>query len=480
MHKLGAILKYIFLILIISSTGAHGFYKEIFEGYKKSKRVQILELNKSIDEYSFLTSKEQFSWNLELESAYSDSYLSGLFSFQSQNTKSQQNSIGISKSSYNWGAISVKQIHTRYDLSNWSQSSLNGLEDDQLYEVKNVVSYQYQFLNNPLRNEWESVFAQKEVSHFENNVSLHKDSLDFFLAYIQAKQLVILDRYYKEFEDRARIRVAKLTKRVRDGLSRSVDKKQAQLSLITQQERVIENKTKLSERILFIEKIVGFPIKASYYKKLAWTFKEKENFKSIFESRTNIELQKLEAALKLAEINLESLNTKNKQSLTLNLEYAKNAINENKTESFELATFGEGRNEEKIIALNYTIPIGGMKAKAIGSQLKLLREQNELKLSDYSEDITNKIKSLENAINSYQKAIKLSKSKISISDEIVNETQSLYLKGSATFEEVLRSEEAYLNARITNTNLLLLLEDSYVNLAFLTGNTFDFLKRYED
>ena len=137
-------------------------------------------------------------------------------------------------------------------------------------------------------------------------------------------------------------------------------------------------------------------------------------------------------------------------------------------------------NEEKVISLNYSIPLGGVKTKAIKQRLKIIQAQNKLRLDSHTDGVKGDVENLQIRIKAREKIVDISRFKMQIAGGVVSDTHKLYLKGRASFEDVLRAEEESISASVSYTNSLYNLEESYINLAYISGQTLLFLEGYID
>jgi len=469
-------LLFFFLLFPINS---HALFQKIYFGYKDSDRLKAINLDEKIIQADFDFNLNRYDWRFELGGNASDSYLQSLFSFQSQQTIKNTYSLGVTKSSFKYGTFSLSHQQSRYDISNWEAASLSSFSDDELYETKNIINYSYDFLNRSGVVDLEKIHVQNEIENIKYSLEVQKDYLDFFHAYSDAKIRIILERYYNEFERRAAKRVNLVRKRVRDGLSRSHELSQAQISLLSQQETVLKNKNLLRERLIALENLIRIKIEKAHYQTVDWTYKEKERFIPLFQGDTFLELKQLEKLNKLNDLNITLSKTDADHSLNLGLSYAKNSVDTNKSEAFN-NSFGSGVNDEATVALTYSIPIGNLKTDTL--KKKLLAQRNKTKLSQMNlkADLLVKIKVLNENIERYKTGIQLAKKRVQLSTASIDQHQKLYVRGQVSFEEVLRSEEAFISAKISLVNMFSLYDLSLAQLAFLHGNTVAFLNKYTD
>ncbi len=469
----------IFIILLILPLNAHAIFQKVYKGYQSSDRLQAILVEEKIYEADYKLGSEKYNWSLNAGYQNKNSFLQSLFSFQSQKSLTQTTNVGLEKSSYKFGTFSLNHQVTQYDLSEWSGGSLSTYNTDEVYEYRNSLNYTYEILNRSNEVDWDLVQAQYVTDKVSHSLKLQADFLDFFQAYSQAKLNIILDGLYKEFEKRAQRRVNQVARRVRDGLSRKLELDQARISLLNQQETILTNKNDLRQKVALIEEIIGIKIPESEYQKLVWTYKKKDKFPSVLRPRKFPELKRLEALNKITDLNLVKVDEQINSSLSLNLSYTINAFNSSRDEALTDA-MGAGNRDEKVVALNYTLPLGFDKTRSLKEKLLFQRNKNELEKKNLKGDLEVNSNILLENLNRLDKAISLNGKKIKAANHSIKEHQKLYLRGQVSFEELLRAEETYINARISRVNLLSLYDLSLAQLAFIGGNIKKYLDNYTD
>ena len=69
---------------------------------------------------------------------------------------------------------------------------------------------------------------------------------------------------------------------------------------------------------------------------------------------------------------------------------------------------------------------------------------------------------------------------MAIATETLKEQNRLYLRGQASFEEVIRAEESYINSKLNEKKMLLDYELLIANYAFLNNSMMTLLNAYRD
>lgn len=458
---------------------AYAVFQDLYRGYQKSDSVKSSDLGHEIIHYQSIFRENVHDWKIEFSSNYKDSFLQSLYSFSSNQTISQNFLLGLKKQTAHYGSFSVSHGQIEYDLSNWAASGLNSFSSGKVYEAKNILSYNYDFFKKPFALDLEINAVEKKTQELSLTVKSEKQFFNFYQAYIDTKLKVVLNRLYMEFEKRAHKRVILLRKRTQDGLSRSIELNQARLALISQQETILKNKTSMKENIFALENIIGHNIPEEVYINIIWTNKKQNMFPMLTIQSTQAELEYLKYTNELTEIKLEKIRNDSSHSLNLSIGYAKNSVNNLKSKAFDEAS-GSGENDEKLIGLTYTLPLGSDKHQSLSRQISLQQKQNNLELEKLQRDFHAQELSLKDNLDAYGKAIDLGQEKINIAQQTIIESQKLYLRGQITFEELLRAEEAYLNAKISLTNLLAAYDKTMGQLAYLKGQIKAFLASYVD
>lgn len=471
-------MKYLILLCLIP-INSYSVFQQIYTGYKNSEKVKSLRIGAEIDTIETDYQKAKYDWQLELSSQYSDSFLQSLFSFQSNQTMKSTVSLGLKKQTFKYGSFGISHGRIDYDLSKWSNSGLSSFSADKVYEVRNSMTYSYDFLKTPLKSEWLAIAAQEKANNLDNQIELEQDSLTFFQAYLDTKLRVVLNRLHEEFEKRAQKRVHLISKRVKDGLSRLVELNQAKISLLTQKDTTLKNKTLMKEKIYLLENIIGYQIPESSYRDIEWKFRSIEQYGEIREKKVYLELERLEYLNAVLEANLDRVKEESSHSLAINLSYTKNAVNESRSAAMS-NSFGKGKNDEKIVSLTYSVPFGEGKSNASEKKLLLQKRKNSIEHKNLEGDFKAKETALNDNIATYENAIKLAQEKVHIAMDTISETQRLYFRGRVSFEDYLRSEESFLNAKLSLVNSISLYENSIVQLAYLNGQLDKFLAQYMD
>ena len=90
------------------------------------------------------------------------------------------------------------------------------------------------------------------------------------------------------------------------------------------------------------------------------------------------------------------------------------------------------------------------------------------------------IEVLTHNIDKFQKAYELAIKQVGLTKKIMNEQNKLYLRGLATFDDVIRSEESYINATLDEKKILHTFENLIVDFAYYNGSIVDLFERYKD
>lgn len=454
-------------------------FEKLYSGFNKSDQVKEINLNRKVLINNFEIELNRYDWKFDLAGIYSDSNLQSLFSFQSQQTISTTYELGLSKSSFKYGTFTVKHSQTSYDISKWTGQTFSTYQSDKVYESKNSLSYSYEILNEFRRVEEKEILARKELEVANQSIVKEQTHYDFFVTYMNAKMRILLDQLTKEAKQSALERVKLLKRRVGDGLSRSVDLNTARLSVLTQEENLLKNESSLRESLAILEDILNISLPPSEYKRINWTFKEVTYFKSLIGESKFPELARLEALNKISKLNLLKLDAKQTHSLSLDLGYTINAVNTEREDAIS-DSMGGGENDEKIIALRYSIPLGFDSAKLVRSQNSFEQKRNDLRLKNETSELRVLNKVLSENIERYSKAVKILNQKVELARKIMRENQRLYLRGQVSFEEALRSEENLISTRISRVNMYALYEGTLARKAFIEGKILAFLSRYKD
>lgn len=473
--------KYIltFIFILLASRAEASLFNKLYEGFKKSDQINEFEAQRNFQLNSFELELNQFDWTLNLAGNYLDSNLQSLFAFQSQQTISSTFQVGVSKSSFRYGTFTVNHSQTRYDLSNWTGTTLSSFNSDEVYESKNSLTYSYEILNEFRKIEEREIKARKELETNLQTINEEQNHYDFFVTYMNAKMRILLDQLTKESRSRAQKRVRLLRRRVDDGLSRNVDLNSARFSVLTQDENLLKNEATLRESLATLEDILNFQIPPSEYSRVQWTFKKQTNFPYLFDKATYPELKRIETLNKISKLNLLKVDSKNSHSLAIDLGYTINAVNTDRQVSLD-DSFGSGDNDEKSITLKYSIPLGLRSSSLLETQRKLEEKKTKLNFKNKESELRVLSRVLAENIDRYAKAVKILDQKVVLAQKITEQNQYLYTRNRVSFEESLRSEENLISTKINRINMYALYEGALARKAFIEGEIFTFLKDYKD
>lgn len=466
-------------LIIILPNSSFAVFQDIWKGYQVSKFNQSKHLDSSINKQKFNFELNKFDWNLFISPSYDSTFLDALFSFQSRHTITSSVTYGLKKNSYQYGTFSIQQELQTYDLSNWENDSfLQSLPGTSLYETRNTLSYSYDFLDKSTDLDYEITNVNHELGDLEARQGVEQGYFDFFNVYIQSKLQVYTVKLTTEFVNESKKRLDQIQKRYKDGLSREVELLQAKSSLLNQQEALERSRSSLKQNLAIIENLVGFKIKDEYFAKLSWDFKKFNFWKTYIKEDKNLSLEILKKRLESSEKSLEKINEQNGHKLTLSAKYITNAIDSDTSESLSNSLSGDRFSQN--VSLTWTMPLGVDKNKALVEKNFLQRKKNELDLLSLKEEVDVKKSALMEQIQYLETAGKIAVDKINLGKQTLKEQNRLYLRGQSSFEEVIRAEEAYINARLSEKRLLAEYELLIANYAYLNSSTKSLLDIYQD
>ena len=471
-------MKYL-ILLFLYPISSYAIFDKVYKGYLDSDYLKEVTLEKGIYDADYDIGLHKHEWQLNLKGNHTDTFLTSLYSFQSQQTIARSAGLSLSKSSYRFGTLNFEHTQTDYDISNWTQTNLNSFDSDHIFEVRNTISYVYEFLNDMDRLDWDLLQIQNQLNQVTFEKNLQQIHFDFFTTYLSAKARILLDRLYKDAQEEAKRRVTMVKRRVRDGLSRKFELKQAELALLTQEETTIKNMGQLRESVRAIENIIGVIIEPSHYKLVNWSIKPVNKYKYLFYDVKYLDLEQLSKSNELSQVSLSQFEETINHSLNLSLKYTSNAFDSDQGQAMTDAEVGNV-NDETIVALTYSIPLGRDRLNSQRAKLLRQKTRNELKSKNLASELKTKSEVLQENIKRYSKALDIVERKIDAAKVSLNEHKKLYPRGQVSFEELLSAEQSLINAKISRTNMLLLYEQSVAQLAFLTGNMVKLLAQYQD
>lgn len=466
------------LCLFFISLHTHAAFQDIWKGYQVSYINEIRNIETEAVENNFDFAISSNSWNLKLTTEYDDTFLDALFSFQAQKTIKQTNTIAIEKNTFKFGTFSYTISNTRYDLSEWD-SNVGSSNADEIFETRGTFLYTVDFFNRSNSFEQDRIVQNQVFESSQNTAQRQKEYLDFFRSYLDAKLSVYLRNLAYEIEKRAKRRFNVISKRVKDGVSRKVEKLQAQSSLLKQKQEINKSENALKENLAIIEIVIRQEVPEEYLDKVTWKYIPFETWKQSISQKVNYEMKTLEERLRLIDIETDKLADQRGHSLKLQASYVSNSFNEENGDSFDEA-LNSPENDSKIISLMYTVPFGQSFRKATMERARINKKRIEYQKLDLKEKIEMNRKVLLHNIAKFEKSYNLSTRLVSLNKSIMNEQNKLYLRGQSTFDDVIRAEEGYINATIEEKRALHNLETLIVEYAYLMGSIEDVIKRYDD
>jgi len=468
----------ILITLFIFSIYSNAAFQALWKGYQVStinelRKIETENVENSLD--YFLNSN---AWNLKLSAQYDDTFLDALFSFQAQQTIKETKGLSLSKSTYRYGDFSIGVTQTRYDLSNWD-SGVGTNSSDEVFETRTNISYTYDFFNQKSLYEEKRIIQNNIVMSSENNAQRDKEYLDFFKTYLDAKLSVFTYQLAKEMKKRAAKRLSVINRRLKDGLSRKVESYQARSSLLKQDQEVFKSQATLKEKLAIIELILKKEVPLQYFDGLKWNYVAFDKWRSQISEKVNFELKSIEERIKLIEIENKKLADERGHSLKLTANYVTNSFNENAGDSFTDATSGP-ENDSKVIGIEYSIPFGNSYHDSLLTKQKIDKKRAQYKQLDLRDRIEIQKNTLKYNIDKFEKAYQLSKRQVGLTKQIMLEQNKLYLRSQATFDDVIRAEESYINSSIEEKRILHTYESLIIEYAYYLGSLGNIIKGYVD
>lgn len=468
----------ILAILSLYSICSLAAFQEIWQGYQTSyvneiRKIETQNVENNLD--YFLSNNP---WQLKLSYEYDDTFLDALFSFQAQKTIKDTKTIALEKNTFRFGNFSFNLRQTRYDISEWNTNAGN-FDGNEVYETRGTFLYTFDILKNIGALEEKKIIQNNIVQKSENSAAQDKEYLDFFKAYLNAKLSVFTHELALEMKKRARTRLNKINRRVKDGLSRKVESYQAQSSLLKQDQEVFKAKSTLKENVAVVELVLRKDIPEEYFKVLKWEYFPFEHWGKFIGKNVNYELKTLEERIRLMDIESERLSKERGHSLLFKASYVSNSFDEDRSSSFREAT-NSPENDSKVIGLEYTIPFGSSYSSSNLSKMKIDKKRAEYQMLNLKDKIEMNIEVLTHNIDKFQKAYELAIKQVGLTKKIMNEQNKLYLRGLATFDDVIRSEESYINATLDEKKILHTYENLIVDFAYYNGSIVDLFERYKD
>lgn len=465
--------KIVLTALSLLSINSYGAFEQVWRAYLGSNTKEIRDLTINSVQEKFNFDIEFTTWNFELSVIHNENSLRNLNAFNPDETIIDIYSAKLTKPTLNFGTFSLEHTHNDYDLSKW-QPVLNQTGSNFQYDIRTKFGYSYDFFNRNLELQSKLVEAEYDEKLTQSKLELEKEYLDVFTKFIQAKLNLYQVRFNKKSADRAKKRLQLIKERVKTGSSRKVDLYLSKSSYLTQTENIENAKKSLEENLALLEFILGKKLDKSLLRFIKW---EKIPSLSLMPTKKNLDLKLAEARLHLSQTSLNKIKNDSSSSLTLNLEYETNGVRDDRGDAFG-DNFEDDKNQT--ISLIYKIPLGLDRRDALQRRLVLEKKLREKQLENKIGEIETRIKTLQKQISLTQNAFKDAKQRSKSLDLALKETNKLYSRGQSDFDEVIRREESFISAKLSEKSTLANLELLIANLAFLQGNIKPYLDSYRD
>ena len=461
-------------VLAIYSLNSTAAFRQIWHAYKNSDTKEIRDLNSDSINEKFNFDKEFNNLSLELGASYNRDSLQRLNALSPNETIVNTYSAKLIKPTLSYGSFSIEHRHIDYDLSKWQPILRNNLDGNNQYDIRTIFGYSYDFLKDDLNVQNDLVRSDFEEKLTVAKLDQEKEYLDVFTRFIQAKLNLYQIRLSRESATKARKRMTLIKDRVQVGSSRKVDLYLAKSSYLTQTQNVETAKKDLEENMALLEFILGKKIDNSLLEFITWN-KVPDVYSK--EAKKNLDLILLEKRLSLSKANLEQIKNDSDISLALNLQFETNAVQNSRSGAIDQNFSG---NDNKTASVVLTIPLGMDRSSALKRRYELEKKLRAKQLENKQGEVETQVKALNKQIYFAQNAFKDSR-QIAISLKLaMKETNKLYARGQSNFDEVIRREENYINAKLSEKTTLANLELLIANLAFVEGNIEPFLESYRD
>jgi outer membrane protein TolC len=466
------------IICALISTAATATFQPMWKGYQISNLNKSIVLQKNISEAEYKFKENMNDWKFIFSPSYRESNLASLFAFQAQNTKTNTYAFEFTKSSFDYGNVTIRHTKTDYDISDWNSTALSSFTDDHLFENRTGIEYSYDFLDRSSSDDLSIIIAEANANESANQLDVEKGYLSFFQTYLQAKYQIYAVELSKSFVGEAKKRVNRTKKRRKDGLSRNVELLQSQSSLLNQEEAVETSRSALKENLSIIENILKIKITENYFSDISWIPRPFSFWKKTIKEQEHLSVIAAKSRVEVSRQNLSKLKNQNGVKLLFTAGLTTNAINENDTNSFNehLDTV----NKNVGFGLNLVIPLGLDKRSALNSRVLLENKKNELSILNLEDEIKVQKDALLSQIRYFEKINSISSRKVEIAKKTLKEQNRYYLNAQTTFEEVIRAEENYINTKLSEKRNLLNYELLVANYAYLNNSIESFLNAYRD
>ncbi len=473
-------MKALLLTLLLTSISIQASLNNVVDLYLSSNQYESIKQSGEALQLASLKGDSAFDWNLSARFTRTDSKPTGLFSFQSQQTKTDIFNIGLNKTiGFTGTNVSIGLEKIRYDLSNWSPG-VNQLGTNFPERFTTTFTLTQNLLQNTLGENTRSLqkanrYSEK-LAKTTSDLSLESGLLELFQKYTSLRlQKTLLSLNSRIVQKSLKLK-NNIQKKSKDGLSRKVDLYQAQMSYHSKRANLESIKDQIEQVGLDLDLLIGKNIRSEAKNYDLYKDNRIEQNEPLADSP-----EVIAAKYKYLRDLEGSRSRKGGQlpELLLSFQYKADAINDKFSEAFSDA-FPTGNNRDKIISLSLNYPIGTntkkidqLIAQANASQSKAQYELAKQRFSKNKDILKKRLTIIYNRLKISQQALRAS-------SLMVKEQSRRYSKGQIDSDSLIRAEEQFINTQLSTLQNIWSYEQLSSMHAFLYGRMLSFTKAYKE
>lgn len=402
---------------------------------------EVLELNRDA-----LRASKSYS----LDGAYTidDNNLEPATSgFNSNQIETDTFSLGLSKS-FEWGtSLSFDNTLTKQDRS--KLSSLLSSSDPILYEFSQSITISQDLGDNIFGKEFylqlRALNSRMNLGKIELSEKNEMELYKFYNLLLKAKQAKTLLKISKEALGRSQKRRTVTARRVRDGLNEKADLLQAELDVEEKKEALINVEFGLRKAKNALSQILLREVNIEELEEVNFE-KEVLSKKINYDEADIFDLNKIERKIDIIKIEKEEVDRAFIPTVTLSTTYQTNEYDDKSSDSFKDGNFTSD-NDEITIALSVSTPLT-FESEKVSSSLKSIELQRaQLEKRQVLQKVKAQKDNLSFQLESNEKNLRLSKTRIRKARANLNESNRLYRIGRVDLDRLIRAEETLLQTQ---------------------------------
>lgn len=472
-------MKKILTLLLFASFNLFASLKDLSkELLVDNNAIKMEEFNKRSSELELIKFTGTTDWSLELASVFADSNLVGT-TFNTRRTIVRDDSVTLS-SAFGYGMnFSFGLESSFYDFSKGG-SPFSAIAEDKFYEFSSTATLGINLWRDFLGSRFNALKEANELNVKASVVRVDQTTatklLELTQNYLNYYAAKIISTLGDESLKRANQRFRNTQKRFKDGASPRIDLFQAESSVLNQKEfnytsKIDQIRAKENLDQLVHKKVQDINFNDQKIKSLKLSTRVKGDLDG------NYDLKVLKLALASAKKNLVALKKSDGMDINLTLSYGSNAVDPNKSETFQDGFFS-GDRDEKVVSLNVLIPlednINGSNTEL--SKINVLR--NQYTYQTQMKNLSIALSNLDQMIDLFREQFLNAKEKVVTNTKSLREANRLYNLGKRDFEFVLNAEDALINAERSLVTIYGNYEKLVATEAFMVGKINTFVSNY--